>query len=136
MDPTRGSKSCTKRQVPWKGRARTSAPKTNFVRVRYDPEGRARLDARAAAAHMTLSDFIRHVTEGPGGPRPRRKPPVEIRELARTLAELGKWGSNVNQMARVANTNGDLPALRSLAQIKEFLKANRRDLLRALGRDH
>ena len=32
--------------------------------------------------------------------------------------------------------NGDLPAARSLAQLREFLKANRRDLLKALGRDH
>ena len=128
--------SRNKRSAPWKGRPRTTSAKTSFVRVRYDPEGRARLDAKAAAAHMTLSDYIRHITQEPGGPRPKRKPPVEIRELARTLAELGKWGSNVNQLARVANSNGDLPALCALAEILDFLKANRCDLLKALGRDH
>jgi hypothetical protein len=98
MDPAK------KRPAPWKGRSRTASAKTSFVRVRYEPEARAEIEAKAAAAQMTLSDYIRHITRGPGGPRPRRKPPVEIVVLARTLAELGKWGSNVNQLARVANS--------------------------------
>ena len=136
MDPTGPITIPKKRPAPWKGRSRSSNAKTCFVRVRYDPDSRARLDAKAAAAHMTLSDYVRHVTEGPGGPRPRRKPPVEAIQLARTLAELNKWGSNVNQLARIANTSGDLPALRALAQITELLKVSRLDLLRALRRDH
>lgn len=125
-----------KRPAPWKGRARTDRAKTSFVRVRFDLEARARLDAKAAAAHMTLSDYIRSITSGPGGPRARRKPPVEVRELARVLGELNKWGSNVNQLARVANTHGELPALRALYDIIALLRENRRDLLKALGRDH
>jgi hypothetical protein len=107
-----------KRPAPWKGRARAALPKSSFVRVRYDPDARARLDERAAAAHMSLSDYVRHITEGPGGPRPRRKPPVEVHELIRVLAQLGKWGSNINQLARVANTNGPNSGCRRCAPFR------------------
>jgi hypothetical protein len=136
MNPARTTTIRKRRPPPWEGRARSAAPKTTFVRVRYDPDSRAHLDAKAAAAHMTLSDYIRHLTQGPGGPRPRRKPPVEVVQLARALAELNKWGSNVNQLARIANINGDLPTLGALALITDLLKANRCDLLKALRRDH
>jgi hypothetical protein len=137
MTSTRAAPARNKRHAPWKGRARAAAPKTCFVRVRYDPTGRARLDAKASAAHMTLSDYIRHITEGPGGARPKRKPPVEAMLLGRALAELGHWGGNLNQLSKAANISGALPTLVMLGEIIAVLKANRRDLLKALGhRDH
>ena len=72
MDPAK------KRPAPWKGRSRTASAKTSFVRVRYEPEARAEIEARGRRRAMTLSDFIRHVTEGQAGRGRRRKPPVEI----------------------------------------------------------
>jgi hypothetical protein len=55
-------------------------------------------------------------------------------QLARLLAETGKIGSNINQLARVANTNGDLPTERELESIWQEVSAMRAALMGALGR--
>jgi hypothetical protein len=53
--------------------------------------------------------------------------------LARVLAQAGKIGSNVNQLARVANTNGELPSARELESIWQEVNAMRSALMAALG---
>ena len=53
--------------------------------------------------------------------------------LARLLAEAGKIGSNVNQLARTANISGDLPEVEYLAEILKEVRSIRDALMRALG---
>ncbi len=67
---------------------------------------RAQIRARADRAGLTVASYIRSTVLDTPPPRQSRRPPVNVVELARVLAALGKLGSNVNQMARVANSGG------------------------------
>jgi HAMP domain-containing protein len=62
-----------------------------------------------------------------------RRPQVDRAELARVLAALGRLGSNVNQLARAANT-GEIPARDELADAAVATREMRDALMRALGR--
>lgn len=51
--------------------------------------------------------------------KPRQKPNADTEALARILAQLGKIGSNINQVAKIANSTGQIAdevALRELAE--------------------
>ena len=69
---------------------------------------RSRQDwCRAAALHLAKAKV-------PTPPPPRRNPArrlpkADTRALAAVLGQLGKIGSNINQIARMANSTGRLP---------------------------
>jgi hypothetical protein len=63
------------------------------------------------------------------------KPDIDRRELARALGLLGHYGSNLKQPARVANTNGDLPAEATFDDLAGQVHQVRDAVMRALGRD-
>ena len=71
------------------------------------PDERAQLEAAAEKAGMSVSAFMRHQCFGTPGPRAVRRPPVERAALAQLLAQLGKCGSNLNQIARALNSGGE-----------------------------
>lgn len=75
--------------------------RTLIVYVRVTASERKRLDDAAREAGMTLSNFLRlkAIEVQPQ----TRKPTPERSALIRGLAELGKIGSNVNQVARALN---------------------------------
>ena len=56
-------------------------------------------------------------------------------ELARLLGELGKVGSNVNQIARAFNQHQGSPSLKELTEMKGELVAMRTAIMKALGRE-
>lgn len=88
--------------------------------------------AKDAGGFDTMADFIRARCL-----RKRRAPRAALadrQQFARILAEAGKIGSNVNQLARVANTNGELPAVRVLESLWQEVNAIRSALMSALGR--
>ncbi len=105
--------------------------RTEVISFRLTPTELAHIDAAGAAltAPRRRSDFARACAlmaarqQVPEPSRPirhpaRRKPAADVQALTKILAALGKLGSNVNQMARVANSNGTLPteiALRGIA---------------------
>lgn len=78
------------------------------------PRGRADF-ARAAALHAARQRVPEPIK--PARRPARRKPTLDVQELARILGQLGRIGNLLNQLAKVANTNGDLPATRTLAVI-------------------
>ena len=59
----------------------------------------------AAQAGLSVGAFLRALALGSAGPRAVKRPRVEREQLARLLGEIGKLGSNVNQIARWANTD-------------------------------
>jgi hypothetical protein len=69
---------------------------------------------------------------GTAGPRAARRPPVERAALAQLLAWLGRCNGNINQIAKVANTMGDVPpgAPEAIADIRAAVAA----IMRALGK--
>ena len=101
--------------------------------VRCTAEELAALRANAAAAGFdSIGDLIRVRCLRVG--RAPRVSLADRQQFARILAEAGKIGSNVNQLARVANTNGDLPVARELESIWQEVSAIRAALMGALGR--
>jgi hypothetical protein len=69
----------------------------------------ALLAANAERAGMAVGAFMRMQSLGSAGPRAARRPPVERAALAQILAQLGKCGSNLNQIAHVLNKGGAAP---------------------------
>lgn len=107
--------------------------RSTHITIRLTPEERASIDAAAERAGKMTGSYVRErLLDGPL-PRQVRRPPVEKRELARMLGELGKIGSNLNQLAKSANQGlivytGEIDA--ALAGLGEVRAA----LLEALGR--
>ena len=93
----------------------------------------AAITASAERAGMAVAAFMRHQAIGTAGPRAIRRPQVDRVELARVLAALGRYGSNVNQLARAAN-GGAIPLEHELAEAAAATLEMRGMLMRALGR--
>ena len=88
--------------------------------------------AKEAGGFDTMAEFIR--ARCLRNRRAPRMPIFDRQQLARLLAESGKIGSNVNQLARVANTNGELPSFQALEAIWQEVNAMRSALMRTLDR--
>ena len=97
---------------------------TELLGVKLTPTQRAELAARAEAAGLPVSDFVRRLITGS---RPSRSEtgldPATARQVAAQLAHLG---NNLNQLAKIANQTGRIRSEESLemmtAQIKETLR--------------
>ena len=105
------------------------------ISFRVEPAEHERIKAEADRAGVTVGTFARDVLIGAQAPRRVRRPPAEKAELVRILAELGKIGSNVNQLAAKANS-GTLRVLDPLVlpELQDELEELRDALMRALGR--
>jgi mobilization protein NikA len=107
--------------------------RTCHLTIRLTPEERAAIDDAADRAGLTSGSYARQAVMGAPVPRQVRRPPVERRELARLLGELGKIGGNLNQLARAANTGVLLyeseidVALGGLVEVRDAI-------MKALGR--
>lgn len=108
--------------------------RNQHLTIRLSPEERAAINQAADRSGLTPGSYARQAVLGAPAPRQVRRPPVERRELARLLGELGHIGSNLNQIARVANIRDDVDPVRLDAMLAE-LTAVRAAILRALGRD-
>lgn len=108
--------------------------KPHQIATRYSPDEFAQVAEAASRAGLTPASFQRVQTLGtPPKTRSTRRPPIERELLAKTLGQLGRIGSNLNQIARAANMNeserDDIGA--AVAELRGILP----DLMRALGRD-
>jgi hypothetical protein len=101
---------------------------------RYTTDEFNRIAAKADRAGLSFSAFVRASLLGDAGPRARRRPVIEKELLIRALGLHGRYGNNMNQIARTGNAGNpvDLPALRQA--IKEWGEI-RDALYRALGKD-
>jgi hypothetical protein len=125
----------TPRAAPWRGRRRVADPKGKFIAVRCTDGEHASLTAAAAQAGLSVGAYLRRAALGDAGPRARRQPNIVHRELARALGLLGHHGSNLNQLARIANTTGMLPAELALDELAAQVRAIRDAVMQALGRE-
>lgn len=103
------------------------------VRVACTEAEYAAIIIAAARAGLSSAAFMRRQAIGAPGPRSVRLPHPDKQALARVLASLGAVGSNVNQLARIANTTGELPAVEQLAATHAAIMEMRGALFRALG---
>lgn len=82
---------------------------------------------------MSVGAFMRRQAIGTAGPRAVRTPPVDRAALAVVLATLGRYASNLNQVARVANTTGEVDRWGDLPDAIKATREMRDVLVRALG---
>jgi len=109
-------------------------PRSSHLTFRLTPEERAAIDQAADRAGLTSGSYARQVLLGAPAPRQVRRPPVERRELARLLGLFGNIGSNLNQIARAANSGDGVDAV-DFARELANLQVARNAILKALGRD-
>jgi len=76
-----------------------------LVRVRFTPEELTRLQTNATAASLTLSSYIGQKTINAPPPRNARRASPQRMLAGHYLGQLGKIGSNLNQIARAMNMN-------------------------------
>ncbi|MGO9986809.1 MAG: plasmid mobilization protein [Rhodomicrobium sp.] len=101
--------------------------RTVIVQIRFTPEERTLLDEAASRAGLTISSYARARLIGRSLPRSVARPSIDRELMARLIGQLGKIGSNLNQIARAANMNiasmRDLDA--ALREAAEFRAAIR-----------
>ena len=108
--------------------------RSKHLTIRFSPDERASIDDAADRAGLTPGSYARQVLLGAPAPRQVRRPPIERRELARLLGEIGHVGSNLNQIAKAANS-GDGVDVRALDWTLNALLGVRDAVLKALGRE-
>jgi hypothetical protein len=123
-----------KRPAPWRGRKRVKDARGKFIAVRCTESEYASIVDKATEAGLKIGSFLRRLAIGDAGPRAARRPPVERQELARLLGELGKIGSNVNQLAHGLNRDGILPGFPEILAAQRDIREMRAALIKALGR--
>ncbi len=106
--------------LPKRSGSETRKP-SKSVHVRYPLDEYAELDKQAARLGLTVSAFVRLKTNAirPEGRKAKRTSP-ERRIAAQYLAQLGKIGSNLNQIARAANMQQ--AGLREVDQVLEEMR--------------
>lgn len=111
-----------------------SRVRSRHVTIRLSEDERVELDAAAErAGGLTPGSYARLRIFGDVAARQVRRPSVERRELARLLGELGKIGSNLNQLARAANCGTALDGS-EIEFALEGLAGLRGEIMRALGK--
>lgn len=101
--------------------------------VRCTDEELAAIEVAAERAGLSVAAFVRQRTIGSAGPRSTRQR-ADRAELCRLLGEAGKIGSNINQLARVANGKGQLPVAEELTRIGDEVRSFGAAIMAALGR--
>ncbi len=123
-----------RRSAPWRGRKRVAEARSKFVAVRCTAAKHAAYSAAAERAGLSVSDYLRSLADGAPAPRAARRPTVEAEQLARLLGQIGKLGSNVNQLTHVAHAAGAMLTTRELRQIGDEVRDMRAAVMKALGR--
>ena len=103
------------------------------LKVWLDLADHQAVQTHAEAAGLTISDYIRTRCAKAPAKRTRRRP--EVKELHRLTGHLGMIGSNVNQLARIANQTGRFPEEDQLKHIRTLLHDMADQIDRALGYD-
>jgi hypothetical protein len=86
------------------GGRRVEQPRSAWLSTRCTPAFRATVEDAAHAAGMTLADFV-HVRLSGSHYEPRRKTGgADTDALRKILAQMGKQGSNLNQLAHHLNS--------------------------------
>jgi hypothetical protein len=123
-----------KPRAPWRGRKRAADTKEKFIAVRCTLDDHAFIGETAAQAGMSIGAFLRTLALGTAGARAVKRPRIEREQLAKLLGEIGKLGSNVNQIANWANTDRVAPSAAEIVKMREDIAAMRAEVMKAL--DH
>jgi Bacterial mobilisation protein (MobC) len=121
------------------GARRVADPKDRVITFRCTVEEHQLIAGRAAQKGLTIGPYLRQRETGTAGPRAQRKPAADAAMLAKVLAQMGKAGSNLNQIAHRLNEYDfeGIPELQAMrAEHQEALADHRAvcaAILKALG---
>lgn len=101
--------------------------------VRFNDQEYRALQDFADRAGLSLSGYLRHTTLNTKPPRQSYRPVKDHEKLAALLAGIGSVGSNINQLAYVANS-GSWPERERLEEACAHVREMREILIEALGR--
>lgn len=104
------------------------------LRIRCLQEEFKAIAAKANKAGFSTGAFVRAALLGDAGPRARRRPVIDKQHLIRALGLHGKYGNNMNQIARSGNAGNPLDLAALHQALKEWGEI-RDALYRALGKD-
>jgi hypothetical protein len=85
------------------GAHRVRDPRSARIHLRVTPAQHAAMETAANDAGLSVSALICRQTLGSAGPRARHRPAPDMATLAQLLAQLGKLGGNLNQIAHRMN---------------------------------
>jgi hypothetical protein len=108
--------------------------RTSHLTIRLAPDERAKIDEAASSAGLMPGSYARQALLGGPVARPVKRRPIERRELARLLGELGHIGGNLNQIAKNLNT-GVLVYEAEIGSALAALIQMRDAVMTALGHD-
>jgi len=103
------------------------------LHIRLTDAEYAELVSRADAVEITPASYARMMLLDTPPPRGSRKPSVDRVAVARVLAELGKIGSNINQIAAAFNRRNDPHASEAVTALRE-VQGIRNACMEALNR--
>ena len=106
--------------------------KVEFVGVRLTPNEMALCKARAEEAGLTVASYFRDIVLGDEAETQGRKvPSLDQTLISQLLGQIGKVGSNLNQIAKRLNEGGSVAAERVTAEISEVARL-REDIFKAI----
>lgn len=114
------------------GKRSETRQRTHRVTVRFLDEEHAALEAKASAAGLSPSAYIRACALGEAGPRARRSPTMVRGLAAQAIAELNKAGSNLNQIAKAVNSKS-WPGTPCVLEAVQAVREAAKQILHAFG---
>jgi hypothetical protein len=102
--------------------------------VRVTDAEMAEIEAQATRAGLTPSSYARSVLLSAPAPRARRRPSIEAEAMGRLLGELGKVGSNLNQIAHHMNAGRNEVSPAAMEAALSEVADIRAAILEAMGR--
>ena len=89
------------------------------------------IDAAAKIAGLSRSAYVR--AQSLSKPKTRRRPTMDAAPLARILGQLGKCGSNLNQIAHMLN-RGDVVTHSAITATVGEVRDLTKEIFKAMGR--
>lgn len=107
--------------------------RNKVLQVRLSDSEFSEIEDMADRAELTPASYARSILLNAPAPRAKRRPAVDTVQVAKLLGELGKVGSNINQIAY--QMNAGLPVgSNALTSALEDVADIRKACMEALGR--
>lgn len=107
--------------------------RNRVLQVRLTDAELAEIDAMADRAELSPASYARAILLDTPAPRAKRRPAVDTVQVAKLLGEIGKIGSNVNQIAYQLN-GGKGASETAIATALADVATIRKACMEALGR--
>ena len=105
-----------------------------IIGVRVTDDEMAEITAEAERSGLTVASDARSVLLSAPAPRARRRPSIEAEALGRLLGDLGKVGSNLNQIAHHMNAGRNEVSPAAMEAALSEVADIRAAILEAMGR--